>query len=138
MPDYPINPDSVDDKFDEETLKNIIACALLMSSIDGEVHEKEWRIIKDFADEHWKEEYSDFGRFQKSAWKEIRSLFDENKKFQMKLNELVGKLTYNLNSHQKNTVLNLIGDVMIADGVMTLEESKLFATFMEKLGIRIS
>lgn len=138
MPDYPFNPNSVDEKFDEETLKNIIACALLMSSIDGEVHEKEWRIIKDFADIHWKEEYSDFGRFQKSVWREIRTLFDEDKKFQMKLNELVGKLTCNLNSHQKNTVLNLVGEVMIADGVMTLDESKLFATFMEKLGIRIS
>ena len=51
---------------------------------------------------------------------------------------MIDNLTGNLDSHQKNQVLNLIGDVMIADGIMNLDESKLFTTFMDKLGIRIS
>jgi len=38
---------------------------------------------------------------------------------------------------QKNLVLNLVGDVMVADGIMTLEESKLFAVFMDKMGLQI-
>lgn len=124
--------------FDEETLKNIISCAVLMSSIDGEIHKDEWSIIQSFANRHWKTDYDSFSSFEKLVKTEIEAIFNEKEKFQMKLNELVRKLTGNLNSQQKNIVLNLVGEVMIADGIMTLEESKLFQTFMDKLGIRIS
>ena len=123
--------------FDEETLRNILSCAVLMSSIDGEIHKKEWDVIQNFANMHWKADYRGFSRFEKQVKKEIESIFSEQEKFQLKLNELVEKLTGNLNSEQKNIVLNLVGDVMVADGIMTLEESKLFATFMDKIGIRI-
>ncbi len=123
--------------FDEETLKNVLSCAVLMSSIDGEIHETEWDAIVNFANKHWKAEYKSFSRYQKDVKKEIESILNEQDKFQLKLNELVAKLTGNLNASQKNIVLNLIGDVMVADVIMNLEESKLFATFMDKIGIRI-
>lgn len=123
--------------FDEETLKNVISCAVLMSSIDGEIHADEWEIIQGFADKHWKSDYTSFTKHQKSIQNDIQSILNKEDKVQLKLNELVEKLTGNLNAEQKNIVLNLIGDVMVADGIMTLEESKLFATFMDKIGIRI-
>lgn len=123
--------------FDEETLKNVISCAVLMSSIDGEIHADEWEIIQGFADKHWKPDYKSFTKHQKLITNDINSILNKEEKVQLKLNELVEKLTGNLNAEQKNVVLNLIGDVMVADGIMTLEESKLFATFMDKIGIRI-
>ncbi len=124
--------------FDEEALKNAITCALLMSSIDGEVHDKEWDIIQTFIDRHWKKEYQDFPKFKKVVEQELDAVLKDKESFQSSLNSLIEKLTLHLSSDQKNVLLNLVGDIMIADGIMTLEESKLFATFMEKLGIRIS
>ncbi len=123
--------------FDETTLKNIISSAVLMSSIDGEIHQKEWEIILSFVDQHWQDDYQDFKSHQQNIERDIGMIFQEKEKFQQKLNDLVEQLTTNLNSRQKNIVLNLVGEVMIADGIMTLEESKLFATFMDKLDIRL-
>lgn len=124
--------------FDERTLKSVITCALLMSSIDGEVHDREWDVIQLFIDRYWKKNYQDFPKFKKQMEQEIESVFNDFKSFQDRLDAMLEKLTDNLSADQKNALLNLVGDVMIADGIMTLEESKLFATFMEKLGIRIS
>lgn len=123
--------------FNETTLKNAIACALLMSSIDGEVHEKEWAVIQGFVEKYWKEDYQHFPLYKSEMEHEIEQLLVGGKSLQSRINQRVTQLTGNLNSSQKNIVLNLVGDVMVADGMMTLEESKLFATFMEKLGIRI-
>ena len=130
--EYPVN------QFDEKTLKRVISCAVLMSSIDGEIHEKEWEIIQSFAGQHWKDDYQDFAEFQQWTTQEINSILKQNEKMQSRLDKLVSNLTVNLDSQQKNLVLNLIGDIMIADGIMNLDESKLFTTFMDKLGIRIS
>ncbi len=123
--------------FDETTLKNVISSAILMSSIDGEIHEKEWDVINSFAKIHWKDEYQNIEQYKADIKKEIINVLNENAKLKKKLNELVEQLTGHLNSVQKNIALNLVGDVMVADNVMTLEESKLFFTFMEKLGIRL-
>ena len=124
--------------FDENTLKDAIACAVLMSSIDGEIHDTEWQVIQSFANKYWKDDYMDFNTFQGEITGKIESVFNEEETFQEKLNQFLEKLTGNLTSQQKNIVLNLVGDVMAADGIMTLDESKLFASLMDKLGIRIN
>jgi molybdopterin converting factor small subunit len=130
--EYPAN------QFDENTLKNVISCAVLMSSIDGEIHKSEWDVIQNFAEEHWKEDYQIFAEFREKTFEEIEAIIKENENFRSMLDQTVDDLTGNLSSQQKNLALNLVGDVMIADGIMTLDESKLFTTFMDKLGIRIS
>ena len=124
-------------QFDEDNLKKVISSAVLMSSIDGEVHENEWEVIETFAKKYWKDEYQEFEEYELSVKKEIDTLLKDKFKFQPKLDALVEHLTDNLNSQQKNIMLNLVGDVMVADNIMTLEETKLFSTFMEKLGIWI-
>ncbi len=124
--------------FDESTLKSVITCALLMSSIDGEVHDREWDVIQLFIDRYWKKEYQDFSKFKKQMEQELETMYYDFKSFRDRLDSLLKKLTNNLSADQKNALLNLVRDVMIADGIMTLEESKLFATFTEKLGIKIS
>jgi len=87
---------------------------------------------------HWKDHYQDFREFKDAIFQEIEPYLKKEEQFDTKIDGLINKLVENLSSLQKSTVLNLVGDVMAADGIMTLDESKLFATFMGKLGIRIS
>lgn len=122
--------------FNEPNLKNAIFCALLMSSIDGEIHEKEWEIIQKFADLHWRQEYQRFEIFKEAMEKEIEPFLEKKETSQDRLKKMIEELTGQMNSSQKDVLLKLVGDVMAADGVMTLEESKLFALFMDEIGIR--
>ena len=122
--------------FDEPALKNAITCAIMMSFVDGEIHEKEWDVIQSFIDQFWQEDFSDQYAFKAKVSRDIEMIFSKSESFQAKTIEMVETLAKDLNSAQKDIVLNLVGDVMAADGIMTLEESKLFATFMDKLGIR--
>lgn len=125
------------DAFDEKSLKDAFYAAALMSYIDGEFHEKEWMVINDFADSHWKKKYGNYETHKDQVKKEIQYIVSTRTNLQKRINDIVGELTSELTSHQKNVVLNLVGNVMAADGVMTLEESKLFAIFMDKMGIRL-
>jgi len=125
------------DAFDEKSLKDALYAAALMSFIDAEFHADEWAVINDFADGHWKKNYGNFEEHKDQIKKEIQYIVSTKTNLQKRINVIVEELTAELNSHQKNVVLNLVGDVMAADGVMTLEESKLFATFMDKMGIRL-
>ncbi|MCP4754913.1 MAG: hypothetical protein GY866_28895 [Proteobacteria bacterium] len=123
--------------YNERTLKKVIFSAVLMSLIDGELHEKEWDVIESFADKYWREEYDLFYEYEKEVKKEIGAIVADESVLMGRIDGIVEQLVSQLDSPQKNEVLNLVGDVMTADGVMTLEESKLFALFMEKIGIRI-
>lgn len=124
--------------FNEVTLKSAIYSAVLMSLIDGELHDDEWKIIETFAKIYWLEDYENFEIYERKIKREIQSFLADNSKLEVTISDVVSHLTPELTSQQKNVVLNLVGEVMIADGVMTLEESKLFAVFMEKMGIIIS
>ena len=123
--------------FDEKSLKDAVYAAALMSYIDGEFHDNEWAVIHDFVDDNWKNHYGDFDEHKDKIMKEIEYIVSTKSNLQKRINDIVEELTSELTSNQKNVVLNLVGDVMAADGVLTLEESKLFATFMDKMGIRL-
>ena len=123
--------------FDEKALKDAVYAAALMSYIDGEFHDSEWDVIHDFVDDHWKGHYGDFDEHRDNIKQEIEYVVSTKSNLQKRLNDIVEELTSELTSNQRNVVLNLVGDVMAADGVLTLEESKIFATFMDKMGIRL-
>ena len=131
----------ITDVFNEKSLKNAIYSAILMSLIDRELHEKEWEVIQAFADEHWLEEDEDFDQYQEVIKKEIINeveiIIADPLLLKQKIEAIVEDLIPDLTLPQKNLVLNLVGDVMVADGIMTLEESKLFAVFMDKMGLQI-
>ena len=133
--------DLITEVFNEKALKNAIYSAILMSLIDRELHEKEWEVIQAFADEHWLDEYDDFEEYQevikKEIIKEVEIIISDPKLLNQKIEAIVEELIPDLTLPQKNLVLNLVGDVMVADGIMTLEESKLFAVFMDKMGLQI-
>ncbi len=127
--------------FNENSLKNAVYSAILMSLIDGELHETEWKVIQSFVNEHWREEYEDFKTYQgvvkKRITREVETILADPEKLKHQIEAVVEELTPELTLPQKNIVLNLVGDVMVADGIMTLEESKLFTVFMEKMGLQI-
>ncbi|NQU65379.1 MAG: hypothetical protein HQ517_14010 [SAR324 cluster bacterium] len=127
--------------FNEKSLKSAIYSAILMALIDRELHELEWKVILAFVDKHWLDEYEDFDQYQenikKKIVKEVEPLIDNPKLLNKKIEMIVEDLIPDLTLPQKNMVLNLVGDVMVADGIMTLDESKLFAIFMDKMGLQI-
>lgn len=133
--------EEITEVFNEKSLKNAVRSAILMSLIDGELHEKEWDVIQAFVDENWREEYEDFNQFQESVKKdiieEIEGILSDEEKLKHKIDEMVDDLVPDLTLPQKNIVLNLVGDIMVADGIMTLQESKLFSVFMDRMGLKI-
>lgn len=133
--------DKTAEVFNEKSLKNAVYSAILMSLIDGELHDTEWDIIQAFVNKHWREEYEDFDTYQKTVKKalikEVDDIVSNPDKLKQRIETIVADLIPDLTLPQKNIVLNLIGDVMVADGIMTLEESKLFTVFMDKMGLKI-
>lgn len=126
-----------EEAFDEKTIKDVVYAAILMSYIDGEFHEKELDVVQSFAAEYWEDEFEDFDAFQEKAMKNVKKTVDSKSELSKTIDNVVGQLVAELTSQQRNVVLNLLGEVIVADGVMSLAESKLFSTFMDKMGIRI-
>ncbi len=121
--------------FDESNLKNAFTCALLMSYIDGEVHEKEWAFIQRFINDHWKEGYRDFKQVKSEVEENIAPYLIESIAFQGMISDFVDNLTKKMTASQKTILLKLVSDIMMADGIMTSEEKALFETFKFKLCI---
>lgn len=133
--------EEIGEVFNEKSLKNAVYSAILMSLIDGELHETEWSVIQKFVDEYWREEYQSFDQYQEFAKteiiREVEGIISNPDQLREKIEVLVADLVPELTLPQKNIVLNLVGDVMVADGIMTLEESKLFTVFMDRMGLHI-
>lgn len=106
-----------------------------MSYIDGEVHPREWALIQRFVDTHWKKEYQDFRQFKVEVKNQIAPYIIDSIAFQGVLRELIDNLTKEMSFAQKSILLNLVSDIMIADGVMATEETELFEMFTEKLRV---
>ncbi len=125
--------ENCDVDFNETDLKRVVFCAVLMSSIDRDVHEKEWEVIESFVNAHWKEEYGRFVDFQKNLLYEIYELLETESELYQKIDEIIDALVADLDQGQKDAVLELVGDVMAADDIMAMEESNLFANLFERL-----
>ncbi len=121
--------------FDELSLKNVFTCALLMSHIDGNVHEKELALILRFMNEYWKPNYQDLKQARADIEREIAPYLIESVAFKGMISEFVDNLTKQMSDAQKVILLKLVEDIMLADGIMTSEEVALFETFKRKLRI---
>jgi len=86
--------------FDETTLKKVISSAILMSSIDGEFHEKEWNVIRQFMEIHWREEYEDFEKHEEDIKEEIKQILNNKPQLEQRLNTIVEQLIFDLTSDQ--------------------------------------
>ena len=124
--------------FDEIELKEVIFSAALMSSIDKDVHDKEWEVIDSFASEHWKKDYGNFIEFQKRIFSEINHLLQDEASLYEKIDLMISEFSHRFSQQQKSIILDLLGYVMVADNIVAIEESNLFTAFFERLSIENS
>ena len=122
--------------FDETELKEVIFSAALMSAIDKDVHEKECEVIESFASRHWKEGYGDFIEFQKRIFSEINDLMQDETILFETIDRMISEFSSRFSTQQKDTILDLLGFVVIADDVVVSEECKLFTAFFERLAAK--
>ncbi len=122
--------------FDEDSIKNAVACAMLMSYIDGDVDDRERAVIRRFVNAYWKDEYRDYKQVKAEIDEQISPFIIDSAGFQSIISELVDNLTKDMTPPQRTFLLKLVNDVMMADGVMKPREARLFEMFTERLHIR--
>ncbi len=120
-------------QFKDHELKQVIFAAVLMSSIDKDIHEKEWEIIESFGESHWKQGYGDFGALQQSLLAEVRELLTDETSLHERIESLVTGFKKQYSPEQKNVIIDLLGNIIEADDVLDSNETNLFGTFLERL-----
>ena len=111
--------------FDKSTLTTVIFLAALMSAVDGDIDEEEWVVIKQFIKSHWSAEFGEFKSVQAQIADHIKKLVHNPAALKKKVNQLVGILRKKLSMKQKEVLLNLVREVMMADKEINEQEEKL-------------
>ncbi len=122
--------------FDKKHLTQVIFCATLMASIDGEIDKTEWKIIHKFVSERWRKEFGPFKDVQAGIVKDLKTLLGMKDKLGEKLNQLTLLLGKHLDAAQKRVLIKLVESIMMADGKMDPKEESLFDKFMTMLDSR--
>lgn len=122
--------------FDKSTLKSVIFCAALMSAIDGDVDKEEWSVIKQFIGDYWASEFGDFKEVQTEIAANVKKLLQNRVNMTNKLNQLVKILGSKLTTKQKQVLLELAKEVMLADRKISPQEEILLDQLIKILDIR--
>ena len=122
--------------FDKKTLKSVIFCASLMSAIDGDIDKEEWVVIKEFIQTYWQNEFGEFKSVQTEIISNIKKLLTHPKELKKRTTQLITILGQQLNSKQKEVMLNLVREVMFADRKITEEEEDLLNRFIVIMDIQ--
>jgi tellurite resistance protein len=121
------------ERFDKGNLMGVIFCAALMSAVDGNVDKEEWEVIKKFIQAHWVDEFGDFKDAQIKIAANVKVLIRNRAAMNRKLNELVAILRKKLSRKQKDIMLRLVREVMLADLEVSPKEEKLLAQLQKVL-----
>lgn len=111
--------------FDKSTLTTVIFLAALMSAVDGDIDEEEWVVIKQFIKSHWVSDFGAFKSVQAQIASHIKKLVHNPVALKKKVNQLVGILRKKLSMKQKEVLLELVREVMMADKKIDEHEEKL-------------
>jgi|APSaa5957512576_1039674.scaffolds.fasta_scaffold73756_1 tellurite resistance protein len=111
--------------FDKGTLTSVIFCAALMSAVDGDVDKEEWDVIKNFINDYWSKDFGDFTKIQSQIAANVKKIMHNRKEMNTKLNKLVKILQSKLTTRQKEVLLRLVEEVMMADRKISPKEEKL-------------
>ncbi|MCP4754755.1 MAG: hypothetical protein GY866_28065 [Proteobacteria bacterium] len=122
--------------FDKDTLTSVIFCAALMSAIDGDIDQEEWVVIKRFIKHRWIAEFGDFKSVQREIVTQVKELLKERSEMKGKLDQLVKQLGSQLTTKQKEVLLDLAQEVMLADKKISPLEEELLDELVKILGIR--
>lgn len=122
--------------FDKSTLTTVIFLAALMSAVDGDIDEEEWVVIKQFIKSHWSPEFGEFKSVQTQIASHIKKLIHNREALKKKVNQLVGILRKNLSMKQKEVLLELVREVMMADKQINEHEEKLIDQLMKIMEVK--
>lgn len=121
--------------FDKSTLTTVIFLAALMSAVDGDIDEEEWVVIKQFIKSHWSTEFGEFKSVQTQIASHIKKLVHNPVALKKKVNQLVGILRKKLSMKQKEVLLGLVREVMMADKEINEQEEKLIEQLIRILEV---
>jgi uncharacterized tellurite resistance protein B-like protein len=121
--------------FDKSTLTTVIFLAALMSAVDGDIDEEEWNVIKQFIQLHWISEFGEFKTVQAQIVSHVKKLVHNPAALKKKVNQLVGILSPKLSMKQKEVLLNLVREVMMADREIDDQEEKLINQLMKIMDV---
>ncbi|NQU63364.1 MAG: tellurite resistance TerB family protein [SAR324 cluster bacterium] len=122
--------------FDKSTLTTVIFLAALMSAVDGDIDEEEWHVIKQFIKLHWIKQFGEFKTVQTQIASHVKKLVHNPATLKKKVNQLVGILKPKLSMKQKEVLLNLVREVMMADREVDAQEEKLIEQLMQIMEVR--
>ncbi len=121
--------------FDKSTLTTVIFLAALMSAVDGDIDEEEWVVIKLFIKSHWVSEFGEFRSVQAQIADHIKKLVHNPVALKKKVNQLVSILRKKLTMKQKEVLLSLVREVMMADREINEQEEKLLDQLIKILEV---
>jgi len=107
-----------------------------MSAIDGDIDKEEWVVIKEFIQTYWQNEFGEFKSVQTEIISNIKKLLTHPKELKKRTTQLITILGQQLNSKQKEVMLNLVREVMFADRKITEEEEDLLNRFIVIMDIQ--
>ncbi|MBU2644111.1 tellurite resistance TerB family protein [bacterium] len=122
--------------FDKSTLTTTIFLAALMSAVDGDIDKEEWNVIKQFIKLHWVPAFGDFKEAQSQIISHVKKLVHNPEALKKKVNQLVGILRPKLSMKQKEVLLNLVREVMMADREIDEQEEKLIDQLMQIMEVK--
>lgn len=121
--------------FDKSTLTTVIFLAALMSAVDGDIDEEEWVVIKQFIKSHWSGKFGEFKSVQSEIATHVKKLVHNPVALKKKVNQLVSILRKKLSMKQKEVLLSLVREVMMADKKIDENEEKLIDQLMKIMEI---
>ena len=124
--------------FDKSTLTSVIFCAALMSAVDGDVDKEEWDVIKSFINDYWAEDFGDFNKIQSQIAANVKQIMQNRAEMNIKLNKLVKILRSKLTTRQKEVLLRLVEEVMMADRRISPKEEKLLDQLITIMDVKSS
>ncbi len=124
--------DSKQSLFNENELKKVVFCAVLMSSTDQDLHDKERTVIDEFSMLYWKDQYGSVVDFLEQVVKEVDEIVRDKDNLTEKTDALISELQAMLNEEQHPLVLDLLSKIMLADNRLDRNEAILLGTFKKK------
>ena len=124
--------------FDKSTLTSVIFCAALMSAVDGDVDKEEWDVIKSFINDYWAKDFGDFTKIQSQIAANVKQIMQNRAEMNIKLNKLVRILRSKLTTRQKEVLLRLVEEVMMADRKISPKEEKLLDQLIAIMDLKSS
>ncbi|MBU2645814.1 hypothetical protein KKI24_13985 [bacterium] len=117
-------------------LKKIVLCSYIMSGIDGYMDEREFEVIAAFTDKNWLESFGDLDDFYKEIDSEILDFFIPARgKFQLNQEGVISIIS-DLTVEEETILLQLMTDVMEADGIIDPAEVSLMKVIRQHITSR--